>query len=469
MIKQYRFLIYMLLTGTLFLAGCGSSAVETSGSDTSTTTVNSSDESAAAIEEITATSSVTTSDLTTLFSDRDYEVGYEESDAVVLTLGTNGSGSGVEVAQGDASAVTIDGDVVTITEEGTYVLSGTLTDGAIIVNAPEAKVQIVLNGVDITSADQAAIYVADADKVFVTLAAGSKNSLANGGSFTAIDDENVDAVIFSTSDLTMNGSGSLSVLSPGGHGIASKDELTVTGGTYEIEALNAGMKANDELAIADGSFTIHCSEGKGLKSETLVSVSDGTFTIVTDADDALHSDGAIMIAGGDFMISAGDDGMHADGVLSIGGGTIDITESYEGLEGLGIEIAGGEVSVVAKDDALNATNGADGDEFGFGFGGQEENLDADDASTDEESTDYSSYTAYVKISGGSLTVDAEGDGLDSNGTLEISGGDIIVYGPTMGGNGTLDYGSSATITGGTIIAFGPSSMEVNFTSDSTQG
>lgn len=450
------------LVSILLFTGCGNTEngtmADTSAAaakETSAGTLSVSDRESDAI----ALMSVTKTDLSELFSDRDYDIGVEEADAVKVMLSDAGSSA-------DGDGVLVDGDTITVTEEGTYVLTGTLSCGQVIVDAADAKVQLVLGGVSVTSEDSAAIYVKNADKVFLTLEEGTENAVSNEKGFDENEEDKVDAAIFSDSDLTINGSGALSVTSPAGHGIASKDELSITGGTIEITAENAGMKCNDELAVADGNVTINTVSGKGIKSDTLIAVLGGSFTIATGADDGLHSDGAVMIAGGDFVIRAGDDGIHADGVLSVSGGTIDIEESNEGLEGLGIELAGGHISIIAKDDGLNATNGADGDEFGFGFGGMEEEQDADGEDT---SGDFSTYTSYVAISGGTLTVDAGGDGLDSNGTLTVSGGETVVYGPTNNGNGALDYGTEAVITGGSLVAFGSSGMAVNFGNDSEQG
>lgn len=196
---------------------------------------------------------------------------------------------------------------MTITAEGTYIFSGTLSEGQIVVDADNAKVQIVFDNVDITCASSAAVYVKSAEKVFVTLAEGSQNTLRNTDEYVAIDDNNIDAVIFAKSDLTLNGTGSLTIVSAEGHGIVSKDDLKITGGTYDITAAGHALSGKDSVRIADGTYTL----------------------------------------------ATGDDGVHADDALIVNGGTITVTESYEGLEGLAVTINDGTIDITASDDGIN--------------------------------------------------------------------------------------------------------------------
>ena len=194
----------------------------------------------------------------------------------------------------------------------------------------------MLNDVSISSDTGAAIYVAQADKVFVTLAEGTSNTLTNGGRFAQDADGEIDAVIYAKDDLTLNGSGSLTIKSPAGHGIVGKDAVTVTGGSYAITSLDSAMTANDTLAVAGGSFQITTNKD-GLHSEN----SD---------DDTL---GAIYITGGSFVIRAGDDAVHAESLLQIDGGSLDITAA-EGLEATYIHINDGQINISATDDGVNA-------------------------------------------------------------------------------------------------------------------
>ena len=204
---------------------------------------------------------------------------------------------------------------------------------------------------------------------------------------------------------------------------------------------------------ADQSISDDTS-AKGLKAGTQVTVTGGTFQL-NCCDDAIHSNGDVTISGGSFTIATGDDGMHADDTLSISSGTIDITRSYEGLEGAKVLISGGKISIVASDDGINAAGGSDQSGFGgFGF--------APDAFGG--SGDY-----LIRISGGVVTVNASGDGIDSNGDIEVTGGELYISGPTSNGDGTIDCDGSATITGGIVVAAGSTGMAENFGTASTQG
>lgn len=419
--------IIFLLTGAMFLAGCGAgnsvSAVENS------KTPGTAEAEEAAAEE-TAGDLSGGLDPSDMFTDRDREIGYDEEMSARILLADDQSTC-------DSDAVQIDGNTITITDEGTYILSGELTDGMVVVDAQDTdKVQLVLGGVKITSAQSAAVYVRSADKVFVTTASDSENILTNGGTYTAIDENNIDAVIFSKDDLTLNGSGTLTIQAKAGHGVVSKDDLVLTSGVYEIEAEKHGLSGKDIVRIADGTYNI-------------VSGKDGIHAS-NEEDTSL---GFIYIAGGSFEISAADDGMHADSALRIDGGTIHVAESYEGLEGLSIDITGGDIDVTASDDGLNAAGGNDSSGFKGGGG---------DIFAAEEG-------AAICISGGTLHVNASGDGIDSNGALTISGGETYVSGPTNGANGSVDFNGEGVITGGIFAAAGSAGMAQNFGSSSTQG
>ena len=401
-----------------------------------------------------------------LFSDRDLSGKYDENTVYISLSGQSAACNG--------NGVSIQGSTVTVTKGGTYVLTGTLSDGMIIINADKTeKVQLAFEGAAIHSETCAPIYVQQADKVFITLAEGTENSLSNGGVFTPIDESNIDAVIFSREDLTLNGTGTLTVTSPAGHGIVSKDELTVASGKYIITSASHGLCGKDSVAIADGSFVITSGKdgihGENDQEDTpaFVYIGGGSFRIDA-ADDAIRANGNVDVAGGVFQIAAGDDGFHADETLTVTGGQITITESYEGLEGLHVLVSGGTIDLRASDDGINAAGGMDQsgmDDFrgggwggpgrpGGGMGGQPGGMSAGNGS--------------ITITGGHITIYAAGDGLDANGTLAMSGGYMQVCGPTVGDTATLDYDTSATITGGTFVGTGASNMAQTF-SDSNQG
>lgn len=412
-------ILLFLTMGALMISGCNTRIGNTTQQTTESST--------------TTSSSATETDASDMFSDRDKEVSYDESESVTISLADNSSSC-------ESDAVSITENTITIKDEGTYILSGSLSDGMVIVEAEDTdKVQIVLNGASISNDQSAALYVRSADKVFVTTASGTENTLVHSGSsYTAIDENNIDAAIFSKSDLTLNGEGTLTVTAQEGHGIVSKDDLVLTSGTYVITSASHGLSGKDSVRIANGTYTI-------------VSGKDGIHA--QNKDDS--SSGFVYLAGGTYTISAGDDGIHAASNVTISEGKIDITQSYEGIEGLSIDIAGGEISVLASDDGINAAGGNDSSSS-EGFQGGDDQF----ASTEG---------AYIQISGGVLHVNASGDGIDSNGDITVSGGETYVSGPTNDGNGSLDYNGSAQITGGIFAASGSSGMAQNFDSSSTQG
>ena len=482
-----------------------------------------------------------------MFTDRDTRATYDEESAVRIEL----NGSSISVS---SDSVQINGTTAILTEEATYIVSGTLDDGMLVVDADEAaKLQIVLDNASITSSTSAALYVLEADKVFVTLAEGSQNALANGGSFVAIDDSDIDGAVYSKQDLTFNGSGALTVTSPAGHGIVSNDDLVLAGGTYTIASASHGLNANDSvritgetgltldagkdgihaennndaslgfvyisggtfaieaegdgisagayLQITDGAYDLLAGGGsvngesqsstswggfrggpmetvssaeetsesstsmKGLKAVNSLVISGGAFTIDA-ADDAVHSNAGMTVSGGTFAIATGDDAFHADATLTVTGGAIDISESYEGLEALHLDIQGGEISLVSRDDGLNAAGGTDGSgstggrdgRFGGGWmgGGRGGGMGGGFSSA--------SSGGSIAISGGTLTIQASGDGLDANGTIEITGGTTVVTGPTSGDTAVLDYDTSAAIAGGTFLGTGAAGMAQTFRS-----
>ena len=391
------------------------------------------EEMQAAIDEAMSDAAI---DITDMFTKRDLAGNYDESEAVKITL------SG-KTAACNSSNVQIEDGVVTIKAAGVYVLSGTLTDGTIVVDAgDDDKVQLVLDGVSIMAADYAAIYAKNADKVFVTLAEGAGNSLTVSGDYVQTDDNNVDAVIFAKCDLTLNGTGSLTVKDNTGHGIVSKDDLVVTGGTYTIYSQDHCLNGKDSVRIADGTFNLSCDE-------------DG---IHAGNDD--QQDGYVYIEGGDINISVGDDALHAEGLLIITGGDIDVSKSCEGVEGYKILVTGGDIDVVSSDDGFNAVGGSSGSGYNHdGFGG---GPDMGGVYMDADSD------AYIFITGGTININADGDGIDSNGCIGITGGSVYVLGPSDNGNGAMDYGICAAITGGEIVAVGGSGMAQGFGDESTQ-
>ncbi|MDD3305950.1 MAG: carbohydrate-binding domain-containing protein [Acetobacterium sp.] len=402
--KRLKILIPFLLIMMVLLAGCSSNSATTTAETT-----------AEAVTETTAVLSAVVSPTSTIvvdpeFTDRDLETSYDDATAVQVTL----DGSNIQVTGDGASA---SNGVLTITKEGTYVVTGNLTDGQIVVAAADTdKIQIVLSGATINCADNAPIYVKSANKVFVTLNANTVNTLTDGGAYVQTDDNTVDGVIFSKADLTINGEGTLNITTNNNHGIVSKDDLVITGGTYNITSADDALSGKNSVKIKDGAITIDSSAGKGITSK--------------NADDATK------------------------GYVYICGGTITIKNSTEGIEGTAIIVEGGTIDLISSDDGFNgaSASAAETDTGGKGGGAAMEN----DANV------------YVSISGGTISVNAAGDGLDSNGSLYISGGSVNVSGPTNSGNGALDYNGTADVSGGTVVIAGSTGMAQSFSETSTQ-
>ena len=361
-------------------------------------------------EETSAQSEAGTFSSADMFTERDLAGTYEESGAVYVTLSDDG-------ITGETDGVVIDGQMVTITAEGTYIFSGTLSEGQIVVDADNAKVQIVFDNVDITCASSAAVYVKSAEKVFVTLAEGSQNTLRNTDEYVAIDDNNIDAVIFAKSDLTLNGTGSLTIVSAEGHGIVSKDDLKITGGTYDITAAGHALSGKDSVRIADGTFIL-TAEKDGIHAE--------------NADD--EEKGYIYIADGDFTITSDGDGMDASNIVQIEDGTLDIT-------------AGGG--------AANSLKTHESDVPGGPGGGMSQNIERpdgesmpQDTTTDESGTSTKGIKAGggMYLNGGTYQIDSADDSIHSNANITIADG---TYTLATGDDG-VHADDALTVNGGTI-------------------
>lgn len=320
-----------------------------------------------------------------MFTERDLDVGYDESSAVKINLAddsttvTVGDDTEADVSETDetkvaSSGVSISGNIITISKEGTYVLSGALSEGQIVVDADSAKVQLVLDNVDITCASSAAIYIKSADKTFITLAEGSENILMNTAEYEAIDDNNIDAVIFSKDDLTLNGKGTLTINSEYGHGIVSKDDLKLVSGTCNITAKNHALSGKDSVRIAAGTYNL--TSGKdGIHSE--------------NADD--DEKGFVYIASGDFTIESTGDGIDASYVVQIDDGDFEI-------------IAGGGAENATKTHNDMPGGGPGGDMGGGAPGGDKQSGEApsgDKPSGEASSGDTSSGSGSNRDSSGS--------------------------------------------------------------------
>lgn len=438
-----------------------------------------------------------------IFTDNDKETSYNEAKSIIVNVDD-------ESITSTSSKVNIQENKLIIQQAGTYIISGELSDGQIIVDASKNdKIRLILKNLSVNSNSSAALYVKKADKVFVTLDKNSVNYLTNSGNFINSDENNIDAAIFSKEDITFNGTGELNINTQYGHGIVSKDDLRVVGGIYNIDTKKHALVGKDAVKIAGGTFKITSgtdgihsentddeklgytyieggkftinSQGdgidssyilqinggnfditsaqKGLKSTSNINITDGEF-IIKATDDSVHSNANIEIKKGTFVCQTKDDGFHADSTLTVIEANITITQSYEGFEAETIVIKGGVISIVSTDDGINASGGKDSSGFGgpsFGGPGQ------------DRFNNGSSSNSSIKIMGGTIYIDAQGDGVDVNGNLYVSGGELYISGPTSNGDSAIDYDGTATITGGIVVAAGSKGMIQNFGSASTQG
>ena len=518
-------------------AGCGMSQASASGTSDTAQATTAALETTSDASDSTSTTAVANSAFAVNYSDEDTDETWDSAAATTVTM----SGDSIQV-QGDGA--TAEGSTLTITTGGVYVISGSLTDGQIVVDAEDKEtVRLVLNGASVNCSDDAPIYVKSAQNTIITLAESTQNTVTDGSSYAAAStddstdssDENADAAtgaIYCTTDLTINGSGSLSVDANYKHGIVCKDELRITngtitvdavgdairgrdligvtggtfnltagsdgiqanndespevgyidieGGTFTINAQNDGIQAVTTLLVAGGQFDITCGGGsdnatqrtddfpgssanasttsatsdtsdsaKALKAGATVTVKGGTLNI-DSADDAIHSDNRVTIEGGTLTIASGDDAVHAENSIEVTGGELTVTTCYEGLESAEITIDDGTVRLTAQDDGFNTSNaGSSTATQQQGAGG-------------EESGDNPLF-----INGGYVYINAGGDGIDILGPIAMTGGTVIVSGPSDDGNGALDYQGECNISGGTLVAVGSSGMALAPSDTSSQ-
>ena len=433
-----------------------------------------------------------------MFTDRDYEVGYDEGGSALIQL--NGS-----TASSSSDAVRISGSTVTLIGEGTYILSGTLSDGMIVVNAGASdKLHLILNGVTVTSTSSAALYILEADKVFVTLAEGTANTLANGGSFTAIDENSIDGAVFSKQDLTLNGSGSLTVSSPAGHGIVCKDDLVITSGSYTVQSSSHGIDANDSVRISGADITIDAgkdgihaennddtslgfvyitsgglkieAEGDGISAGAYMQIEGGSFELVTGGGSVnaakqtsdqwggfmgggprgqqlpssagseedstsikgLKAAGSLLISDGTFTIDSADDAVHSNASITVNGGSFKIASGDDAFHAdENLTVTAGTISITTCYEGLEALHVAVS-------GGEIDLVASDDGLNAAGGTDSSGF-------GGGRGGDRFGGGSASNGTIVISGGTVYIE---ASGDG-IDANGSLTISGGAVTVCGP--------------
>lgn len=375
----------------------------------------------------------------------------------------------------------------TIKKSGIYEISGTLKDGSLAVEVDkktdEGIVYLVLNNASLSSSTTAPIYIKDAKKVVLILENGTANTIYQGSGVDADKNGDPSAAVFSMSDLTITGCGTLNATSDFNDGITSKDKLKITDGTLVIKSKSDGIVGKDVLAvekasisiiagkdgmrstndtdtgmgnikIGGGSYTI-TAKNDAVQAYGILQVDGGTFNLTsgggytgqsiktntngpgmggrpdqtvktsnTESMKCLKSAGGILLDGGTFTIQAGDDAIHSGASAIINGGIIEIKNSYEGIEGNNITVNNGKISLLSSDDSFNVSNSS----------------------------------GLLTISGGEIHLNSEGDGLDSNGSAKMTGGIVYVDGPIVNNNGAIDYDKGFAISGGTIVAAGSSGM-----------
>ncbi len=508
-------LMRTVLLGVAFavvLAACGQS-----GTTEATETTTSTGQTAATTQDdsSTATTAATTGDSTATENIASSNASDLEWDGTGVAIDLTGSS-----ASSDDPSVTIADNTVTITSGGTYVVSGELDDGHLIVDSTDDEiVRIVLDGVTISSSDGPAIGVASAEEFVVILADGSVNTLTDASNYDAsFEEANLDAALVSKADMVIGGSGTLIVNGNYNDAINTSDGLIIASGQIQIVAVDDGIRGKDYLVVEDGTITVTAggdglksdndedegrgyivvqqgelvveaggdgiaaetdltvvsgditisttgsgdvSSAKGLKAGANLVVQDGNFTI-DSVDDGVHSNGTIWIQGGVFAIATGDDGMHADTSLTIDSGDITVSESYEGLESAVITINDGDITITSSDDGVNISGGTDGSgqETGPGGMGGRPGGGGGDQFADEDQ--------WLYINGGTLVVYASGDGIDVNGYWDMTGGTVIIHGPTENNNGAIDVNGTFDISGGFLVAAGSAGMAESPDSTSEQ-
>ena len=465
------------LIAALGLTGCSTASGTTLTSGTSTvhsavsgTTAGTSTSNTAAGQTLDAQTHYTNEDLT-----------WDSSGEKTIDLANPTATDGVSVENG----------TITITSGGTYRITGEYSGQVKIEAAKTDTVRLVLDNAKITNSTGAAINVVSAAEAIIYTAAGTTNTVADEANYTATGDDDPDAAIYSTANLTLTGEGSLSVKGAYEEGIHTTGGLVIASGTLEVNAANTGIKGKDYVDITGGIVNVTAAQD-GIKS--------------TNTDD--ESMGFTRLSAGSVTVSAGDDGLKAPHTLEISGGTLNIEKSNEGIEAQYINILDGDVTVNSTDDGINAslkdsssdtssdtTSGtaAAGQQTQQNQNGQVQQAPAgggaapggSQGSTGQNQnmpqppTDgtmpgggggtFEVVDAAINISGGTVTVNAEGDGIDSNGTATFSGGTVTVNGPVAGGNNALDSNGDLLLNGGTVTTGSTADMFEAPSSASTSG
>ena len=465
------------LIAALGLTGCSTASGTTLTSGTSTvhsavsgTTAGTSTSNTAAEQTLDAQTHYTNEDLT-----------WDSSDEKAIDLANPTATDGVSVENG----------TITITSGGTYRITGEYSGQVKIEAAKTDTVRLVLDNAKITNSTGAAINVVSAAEAIIYTAAGTTNTVADEANYAATGDDDPDAAIYSTANLTLTGEGSLSVEGAYEEGIHTTGGLVIASGTLEVNAANTGIKGKDYVDITGGIVNVTAAQD-GIRS--------------TNTDD--ESLGFTRLSAGSVTVSAGDDGLKAPHTLEISGGTLNIEKSNEGIEAQYINILDGDVTVNSTDDGINASlkdsssdtssdttsgtattgqqtqqnqngqvqqapaGGGAAPGGSQGSTGQNQNMPqppTDGTMPGGGGGTFEVVDAAINISGGTVTVNAEGDGIDSNGTATFSGGTVTVNGPAAGGNNALDSNGDLLLNGGTVTAGSTADMFEAPSSASTSG
>lgn len=421
-----------------------------------------------------------------------------------------------------AKTVTLTDDGVTIDAGGVYVLSGATT-GRITVNAKDAEVTLVLNGITVNCADSSALYVYKAKSVTLWLAEGTQNMLTDAATYSFSDalsskeDEEPNACVYSKADMVIAGTGTLTVNGSASNGITGKDTLCVETATVRVTAKNHGINGKDALVVKSAAVTVDCggdalrstndSDKKcgfvalsdvtlsltagedGVQAETVLFADSGTVTVKTGGGSTatvssdtsakgLKAGAGVLLKGGSYALDCSDDAIHSNGNAAISDGTFVLATGDDGVHAdENVTVSGGTITVTKSYEGIEGAtvditggviditasddglNAAGGNDQS-GFGPRMDNFGGGRGNDS---------TYYIRIAGGKITINAGGDGIDSNGSLTVSGGETYVSGPPDKGNGALDFDGTGTITGGIVVAAGASGMAQNFSENSTQG
>lgn len=472
------------LLAALALTGCSATSTSNTSATATSATSTSASNSSGTKSKAADSFSTDVKSGAKLAEDTHYsakDLTWDSSSEVTIDLSNPTATDGVTVSDG----------VITITKAGNYKLTGTYSGQIKVEAADSDMVRLILNNATITNSTGAAINVVEADEVVIYTASGTTNTVSDGSSYSDTASGSPDAAIYSKSDLTLAGEGTLKVEGKYEEGIHTSDGLVIASGTLDVSAANTGIKGKDYVDILDGTITVTATKD-GIKA----------------TNDTDGNRGWVRLSGGTVNISAGDDGFKAERVLEISGGTLNITQANEGIEAQYINILDGTVNVTSSDDGINASystttttdststesaststtqttqskqaaqgNAAQGGQAPAG-GGQAPSGSMGSGTTGQPPAGggmgggggtFEVVDATINITGGTVTVNANGDGIDSNGTATLSGGTLIVNGPFTGGNASLDTNGDLLLNGATVTAGNSGDMFEAPATSSTSG